>query len=119
MKNILISTTTFLVFVFGFILLAGCGDEPSRPQTGFISVSVIDGLSQSPVADVEVEIAPNHLIVLTNNDGLAVFEVDAGDYFVNAKVCCLGPGFIEYHVPVTVKDGKTMGVDLEACLACL
>ena len=41
------------------------------------------------------------------------------DYFVDANVCCQGPGLINYHVPVTITDGETEIVDLQACLVCV
>ncbi len=48
-----------------------------------------------------------------------LFEVVSGDYFVDANVCCQGPGLINYHVPVTITDGETEIVDLQACLVCV
>jgi hypothetical protein len=111
--------TSMIFLALGLIILVGCGEEPSRPQTGFISVSVTDRTSQEAVSDVEIDIAPIHRVLNTNEDGLAVFEVAPGDYFVDAKVCCSGPGWIDYHVPATVTAGDTSKVDLEACLSCL
>ncbi len=115
------STTivTTILFVSGLILLSGCDEEASQPSTGFISVSVTDGTSQDPVADVEIEVAPVTLVLRTDKDGMAVFEVAPGDYFVNAEVCCEGPGFLEYHVPAAVAAGERIEVNLYACLACL
>jgi hypothetical protein len=44
--------------------------------------------------------------------------VPAGRYVVNAELCCVGPGFIEYHEDVTVAAGETAEVLLFSCLAC-
>ena len=108
-----------LLFVCSVALISGCSNEPT---TGVLIVSVNDQtltLSQAPVSGVEIEITPVGLVSTTNNEGVAVFEVAPGDYFVNASVCCQGPGFIEYHVPTTVAGGETQAVELQACLACV
>ena len=55
----------------------------------------------------------------TDADGIARFEVAPGEYFVDAQVCCIGPGFIEYHEPVQVVARQTAQVQLLACLKCL
>jgi len=100
--------------VFGF----GCSEDPStQPQAGFISVQVMDISSNQPVADVEIMIA--NQVARTDANGIAVFEVGVGDYFVDARVCCIGPGFIEHHVPIAVTAGKTVEVALHACSACV
>ena len=112
--------TAMSLVVIGFMVFLGCDEGPSQPQTGFISVTVTDNNpSQLPVEGVKIEIAPIHLVLTTNEDGLAVFEVAPGDYFVDAQVCCVGPGWIDYHVPVTVTAGETFEVELKACLSCV
>ncbi len=107
-----------LLLVCGSIIVTGCGEDPIRPTTGFVLVTVRDA-SGPPVADVEIRIPPAGLTSTTDAEGVALFEVVSGDYFVEANVCCQGPGFINYHVPVTVTDGETEIVNLQSCLACL
>ena len=106
------------LLLFGFALLHGCSDDPEGPRTGTVSALVID-TSLGPVADVEVTLSPANLVSRTDQDGLVAFEVPPGDYFVDAKVCCIGPGFIDYHLPVTVREGETAEVTLQACLLCV
>ncbi len=111
-----------LLFVCGVAHISGCSNDLILPTTGLLTVSVTDQTltsSQVPVSGVEIEITPGGLVSTTNNEGVAVFEVAPGVYFVNASVCCQGPGFIEYHVPITVAGGETQAVELQACLACI
>ena len=108
-----------LLFVCSVAHISGCSNDLTQPTTGVLIVSVNDLSSQVPVPGVEIEITPVGLVSTTNNEGVAVFEVAPGDYFVNASVCCRGPGFIEYQVPITVAGGETQAVELQACLACI
>ncbi len=105
-----------LLLASGCLFVFGCDHD----STGFIVVTVIDS-SGPAVASVEIQIFPSFydLIAITDDQGVAQFEVAPGDYFVNASVCCQGPGFIEYHVPITVAGGETQAVELQACLACI
>ena len=107
-----------LLLVCGSIIFTGCAEDPIRPKTGFVLVTVTDA-SGPLVADIEIRIVPAGLVLLTDAEGVALFEVVAGDYFVEANVCCLGPGLINYHVPVTVTDGETEIVNLQSCFVCL
>ena len=107
-----------LLFVCSVAHISGCSNDLTQPITGVLIVSVND-VSQVPVSDVEIEITPVGLVSTTNDEGVAVFEVAPGDYFVDASVCCQGPGFIDYHVPITVAGGETQAVELQACLACI
>ena len=107
-----------LLLACGSFLIAGCGDDPVRPETGFILVTVKD-VSGPPVADVEIRIPAAGLTSTTDPEGVALFEVVPGHYFVEANLCCAGPGFIDYHVPVTVAGGKTETVVLQSCLDCV
>jgi hypothetical protein len=112
----LIDSVSFLFLLF---LMASCNKEPAAPQAGIISVSVIDNdPNQTPVADVEITVTPGDIIRETNANGTASFEVDPGDYFVDADVCCMGPGFIHYHEAVTVAAHQTAELELTACLRC-
>jgi hypothetical protein len=99
--------------------LVYCNKEPSESAAGIISVSVIDNDSEStPVPNVEIRISPGDIILKTNADGIAISEVDPGDYFVDADVCCVGPGFIHYHEPIRVIANNTVEVELAACSLC-
>ena len=71
------------------------------------------------VADVEITLTPINLVLNTDKNGLAVFKVPPGDYFVDAHVCCAGPGNIDYHLPVAVQVDRTTEVELGACLECV
>ena len=112
-----------MLFVSGFVVVLGCSDDPVRnpeqTRTGIVSVLVVDVSGDSPVSGVEIAMPPSGLVSKTDRDGIAVFEVPPGDYFVDASVCCVGPGFIEYHISVTVVKGRTARVLLQACLACV
>jgi len=107
-----------LLLAFGFILVAGCDEDPTRPATGFIAVTVTDA-SGPPVSDVEIRVVPVGLTAMTNPQGVALFELAPGDYFVDANLCCIGPGLIDYHVLVTVTGGETEVVELRSCLVCV
>ena len=110
--------SVFLIF-FLFIFVS-CDDEPIKSKTGIISVSVIDNdPEETPVPDVEITITPGGIVKKTNAKGLCSFEVNPGDYFIDAEVCCIGPGNIHYHEPVVVVENKTVEVKLVACLRCL
>ncbi|MDH3215838.1 MAG: carboxypeptidase-like regulatory domain-containing protein [Candidatus Krumholzibacteria bacterium] len=111
-------TLALMLVLSCLVFWQGCSDSPEQPKTGTVSALVIDG-SLGPVADVEITLTPMNLVSRTDDDGRALFEVPAGDYFVDAKVCCAGPGFINYHLPVTVRSDRTVRVELRACLVCL
>ena len=107
------------LFFFLFLISISCDDTTTESQTGVISVQVVDNdPNTTPVADVEITIAPINLVKRTDANGICNFEVEAGDYFVDAEVCCLGPGNIPYHEPVNVIENKTSKVTLQACLSC-
>jgi hypothetical protein len=90
----------------------------AHPAVGFVVVRVVDP-ALGPVAGVEIAIAGAGLAGRTNQEGAAAFEVPPGDYFVDAHVCCAGPGLIDHHEPITVETGKTVAVELRACLRCI
>ena len=106
-----------LLLVAGSLLVLGCDDDPVTPSTGVIVVTVIDSSGPS-VVDVEIRILPDGLVAMTDDQGVARFDVDPGDYFVDANVCCAGAGLIDYHVPITVAGGETEAVELQSCLVC-
>jgi hypothetical protein len=102
------------------ILVFSCSEDPARQApAGFISVQVIDSPGDLPVPDVEVTIPGTGQTALTDKNGTAVFAVAAGVYYVDAHVCCIGPGWIDHHVQVEVQTGKTVEVRLHACSACV
>ena len=106
--------------VLGTALLVGCEEGPLAPRTGSITVAVYDGGNpQNPVPNVDIQVTPVGLHERTNSAGRAVFEVQPGGYYVDAHVCCVGPGTIDYHEPVTVTAGQASSVTLDACLACV
>jgi hypothetical protein len=106
------------IVLLGLVLFQGCSDDPEAPAAGTVSAVVIDG-SVGPVADVEVTLLPFNLVARTDSEGRATFQVRPGDYFVDAHVCCIGPGTIDYHLPVTVGPGENVEVQLPACLVCV
>jgi len=110
--------TVILLLALGCILVAGCDEDPTRPPTGIISVTVID-FDGPPVSGVAIRVVPADRTAMTDAQGIAMFQLAPGDYFVDASLCCMGPGFIEYHVPVTVIAGETETVELQSCLACV
>ena len=117
MKHIikLIMSVLFYVLLFNS---SSCDDSTTESGLGVISVVVVDNdLSKTPVPDVEIIVTPIGIVKMTDSTGTCNFEVKPGNYFVNAEVCCQGPGNIEYHVPANVVEDNTFNVKLEACLS--
>ena len=107
---------SFLFLVVFLLLNVGC--DTLGPA--IISVLVVDNDHQeTPIPDVEITITPGNIVKKTNANGIAGFEVAPGHYYVDADVCCLGPGYIHYHEPVAVVENDTTEVKLLGCLACL
>ena len=112
----LIITALFYFIIFNSI---SCDNTPTESKTGVISVTVVDNdANKTPVPNVEITITPINIVQRTDPNGISNFEVEPGGYFVDAEVCCSGPGNIEYHVSVEVIENKTSDVELEACLSC-
>jgi len=106
-------------FYFLFFNSVSCDSTPTESRSGIISVTVIDNdANETPVPNVEITVIPINIVQKTDINGICNFEVEPGDYFVDAEVCCIGPGNIVYHVPVQVVENKTSNVKLEACLSC-
>ena len=104
---------------FLLLILISCNSGPTDSSLGVISVTVIDNEdNKTPVPDVLITIVPNNIVQRTDLNGNTTFEIEPGNYFVDAEVCCLGPGNIIYHEPVTVVENETVDVELEACLSC-
>ncbi len=118
MKHIikLIMLALFYLLFFNSI---SCDNAPTESKLGIISVIVVDNdLNKTPVPNVEITVTPIDIVQKTDSNGISNFEVEPGNYFVDAEVCCVGPGNIEYHVPVKVIENKTTDVKLLACLLC-
>ena len=112
--------TLLVLFSFLFFFSISCNDKPTESQLGIIAVIVIDNdAAKTPVQGVEITITPGDIIKQTDANGLYSFEIDPGAYYVDADVCCNGPGYIHYHEPVTVVKNETTEVTLLACLRCL
>ena len=110
-------TLTVLLAV-GIALPSGCTDQGGS-LPGVIEVVVEDG-STPPGAlpPFEVVLTPPGNVSQTDSTGRTRFVVPAGRYVVNAELCCVGPGFIEYHEHATVGAGETVEVRLFSCLVC-
>ncbi len=114
-NKLIFSSFLYLIF-FNTI---SCNYTPTDSGLGIISVSVVDNdANKTPVPDVDITITPGNIVSKTDVNGISNFEVEPGNYFVNAQVCCLGPGFIIYNVPVQVVEDRTSNIELEACLSC-
>ncbi len=115
------SRIIYSVWIVSMLFFLGsCNEEPAASNMGIIFVSVVDNdADKTPVPNVEITITPGEITWKTSDAGTASFEVDPGDYYVDADVCCIGPGFIQYHEPVTVLADDTAKVELTACLRCL
>ena len=106
----------FLVLLF---LLFACS-ESTNSEMGTISVYVVDNdPNETPIPNAQITLIPDSLVKETNENGFCSFNVDPGDYFINADLCCIGPGFIHYNEPVTVLRGENKDIKLIACLRCL
>jgi hypothetical protein len=117
--NFIIKLVLSALSYFIFLSLISCDDATTESRLGVISVIVVDNDgNETPVPDVEITVIPINVVKNTNASGVCNFEVEPGKYFVDAEVCCVGPGNIEYHVPVTVSENRTSDVKLFACLAC-
>lgn len=96
-----------------------CTGKPTESQTGIIIILVVDNdQHETPIPDVEITIAPGNLIKKTDSNGLCSFELDPGEYYVNADVCCIGPGYIHYHESVRLLANETQELKLVGCLSC-
>jgi hypothetical protein len=69
-----------------------CTNKTVESQTGIITISVVDDdPKETPIPDVEITITPGNIAKKTDANGLCNFELDPGDYYVDADVCCIGP----------------------------
>lgn len=108
-----------VLFYFIFFNSISCSDATTDSNLGKIAVMVVDNdVNGTPVPDVEITVMPINFVKMTDANGICNFEVEPGNYFVDAEVCCAGPGNIEYHIPVEVLENNTVDVKLLACLSC-
>ncbi len=111
--------SVFLIVLVSYSI--SCDKKPTELNMGIIAVTVVDNdAEETPIPGVKVKIGPGgDLFQVTDVNGMCSFEVTSGNYYVDAELCCMGPGFIEYHEPVTVVDNERVDVKLVACLRCL
>lgn len=102
-----------------FAVVVGCGDHFTDSSLGFVSVSIIDTSTLLPVPNVVVAISGTGHSATTGKDGSVRFELTPGKYYVDSNVCCVGPSFKRYHLPIIVESGREIEVSLAACSACL
>ena len=109
----------FLIFLVSSSI--SCNKKPTESNMGIIHVLVVDNdAEETPIPNVRVMLTPGAaMFQVTDANGICSFEIESGNYYVDADVCCAGPGFIEYHESVTVVDNETAEVKLVACLRCL
>ena len=113
--------TIFTLFLIPFLFFhISCNGKTTESNTGSISISVVDNdPEETPIPDVEIIILPGNIVLKTDENGVCIIKVEPGDYYVDADVCCIGPGNIHYHEPVTVSANETEEIKLVGCLACL
>ncbi len=110
--------------VLAVVLLSvpGCGNDEDHvtrtTDTGTVEVTVKDNSGDVYLEGVEITLSPPGLTGSTDPNGKTAFQVAPGGYFVDAQLCCVGPGLIQYHEPVTVAANETTSVTLTACLSC-
>lgn len=106
------------IFLILLILSPSC-TESTNPQTGTISVYAKDNdPKETPIPNAQITLIPGNIVKETDENGLCSFNVEPGDYFINAELCCVGPGYIHFHEEVIVKKGEVTKVELTACLSC-
>ena len=109
-----------VALVVALALGLGCDEGPLAPRSGTLVVAVYDGGdSDLPVPDVAITVTPVGRHGTTGDNGTVTFQLAPGGYYVDADVCCIGPGSIHYHQPVALEAGRTTSVTLDACLACV
>ena len=108
-----------IALAVGSSLWLACDEGPLAPRTGTLVVAVYDGGNpQAPVPGVAIAVTPVGKHATTGSNGTATFQLQPGGYYVDADVCCAGPGDIHFHEPVTLVASQTTSVTLNACLSC-
>jgi hypothetical protein len=103
-----------------FISDLSCKGKPAESETPSLLIFVVDNDSkETPIPAVEIIVTPGNITKITDSKGLCWFELSPGNYYVDAKVCCVGPGWIQYHEPVNILIDESKILKLHGCLACL
>lgn len=104
-----------IIFISVIFFQVSCTDKSS----GTLSVSVVDNdPGETPIPDVEITITPGNIVKMTDANGLCSFELNPGDYYVDANVCCAGPTNIYFHELAKISANETKEVKLVGCLMC-
>ncbi len=117
-------TFIFAIYLVLIISLSSayfsCTGQVTESQTATLIVLIVDNDTQeTPIPDIEVMIIPGDITKKTDSKGISRFELKAGDYYLDAQVCCVGPGYIQYHEAVTLSAKETKTIKLHGCLACV
>jgi hypothetical protein len=119
------SKTIFILFPFSLIicLLVACNNattsENSDKSIGKIIVNVQDNDSaHTPVPNAQIFINSLNQSKFTDSTGTCVFELKPNLYIIEAYLCCVGPGTIDYHDSVLVIENETKYLTFTACLSC-
>jgi len=108
-----------IIILSTLIMQLSCAGQIIESQTGTLLVLIVDNdYQETPISDVAVIVTPGNIINTTDSNGLCTFTLEPGEYYVDAEVCCIGPGYIQYHeyekiLPSTIKILKLYG-----CLSC-
>lgn len=108
----------FAVVFFVLFTLISCNTTSVESNLGTISVKVVDSDSTTPIPNIDITITPENLVKKTDEKGVCTFSVKPGDYYVDADVCCAGPGPIHYHEPAAIVQDKTVEIKLVGCSMC-
>jgi hypothetical protein len=71
-----------------------------------------------PVSGQEIVIMPDSLVQTTNENGICLFEVNEGSYYVTAHLLGPGPADLFYNELVRVEKNKTIRLKLTTCPDC-
>ena len=122
-----LKVSILFLFVLIISLLIACNknsttptiDEEPNDSIGKIVVYVTDNDSaRTPIQDAEIFINPLNQSKFTDSSGVCVFELKPDLYVVEAYLCCVGPGLIDYHDSVLVIENETKYLTFTACLSC-
>ena len=108
----MIVASFFLLFLF-----VSCEDSTSI-ETGTIYISVVD-TGGGPVPNKEIIIMPDSLVKTTNVNGVCLFELKPGNYYVTAHLSRPGPADFFYNELVRIEKNKTLKIKLTTCPSCV
>jgi hypothetical protein len=102
------------------LLLMSCGQTATAPQVATSSIVAHVYFQTQNISGVKVELVQSGKVVLTDNAGLAEFQVPPGSYDIQVYGI-QGPGpapqMRTYHL--TVDTGQTVRVEVFDCLYCV